>query len=395
MENKKYSILIICINGAPGHSERFVKNIKQTNPEARISFYSDRDKEAYSPEMLDCIDEYFQKEKYTGWPHHLGRFRRNFDHYAFVRQFRRISKTHHYNIINVHFPQYILSDVIRYLKRMSDSIVVTPWGSDVLRLEDPMKKKKLTRLFTKADYITTRPSGPIGKIVCQEMKIEPSIFHPLVWGSETIDYINEHISEVSREQAKENIHLGGKYLITCGYNGYDSQRHGIMIDAISSKRDQLPDNMLLLFPVTYGSSYGTRKQEYIDRLKKKCDDLHLPVVFYENYLPVSELFLLRRATDMFVHVQTTDAGNSSLQEYVLCGSKIVHGTWIQYGNLEQYKPLFYFPVNQLDELGEVIVKAYHSEPIRVPEQVMEYIRNRGWRAMMKQWNDFFVSCVNG
>ncbi len=394
MENNKYSILIVCIHGSPGHTERFVNNLKQTNPDARISLYSDREKNAYSSEMLDCLDEYFQQEKYAGWPHHLGRFRENFDHYAFVRQFRRLSKTHHYNIINIHFPQYILSGVMRYLKRMSDSVVVSPWGSDVLRLEDPQKQKKLTCIFKKADYITSRPSGPIGKVVCQEMKVEPSKLYPLGWGSDTIDYINEHILEVSRDSAKERLGLEGRYLITCGYNAFEAQRHEIIINAIHSKRGQLPENMTLIFPVTYGATYGSGKQKYISRLKDLCENLKLPVVFYESYLSVSELFLLRRATDMFIHIQTTDGGNSSLQEYVLCGAKIVHGSWIHYDKLEKYSPLFYFPVSELDDLGDVIVDAYNSEPIHTPEQVMETIRNRGWRARMKMWNDFFVSCVN-
>ena len=96
---------------------------------------------------------------------------------------------------------------------------------------------------------------------------------------------------------------------------------------------------------------------------------------------------------MFVHIQATDGGNSSLQEYVLCGAKVVHGVWIHYPRLEQYKPLFYFPVNELDELGDAIVKAYNSDPIQTPEQVMDYIRNRGWKAKMPLWNEFFISCI--
>ena len=394
MENKEYSILIICIHGSPGHVVRFVKNLKQTNPDARISLYSDRDKEAYSSEMLDCLDDYFQQEKYAGWPHHLGRFRKDFDYYAFVRQFKVLSKTHHYNIVNIHFPQYYLGSVMSSIRRMSNCIIVSPWGSDVLRVTDK-EKKRLRRVIKNSDYITVGSEGFFGKVLYQEMKVNKEKFHPLSWGSETIDYINEHIAEVSRDAAKERLGLEGRYLITCGYNAFEEQRHEIMINAIRSKIEQLPENMTMLFPVTYGATYGTGKQKYIKRLKDLCENLKLPVVFYENYLSVSELFLLRRATDMFIHVQTTDAGNSSLQEYVLCGAKVVHGAWIKYNYLEQFKPLFYFPVSDLNELGDVIVDAYRSEPIRIPEQVIASISNRGWKTKMMLWNDFFVSCLNG
>ena len=80
-----------------------------------------------------------------------------------------------------------------------------------------------------------------------------------------------------------------------------------------------------------------------------------------------------------------------MQEYVLCGSKVVLGSWIHYNRLEQFKPLFYYPVDNLDDLGDVIVNAYNAEPIRIPNEVMDSIRNRGWKAKMKLWDEFFAS----
>ena len=394
MNSNSYSILIICINGIPGHLIRFVRNLKQTNPEAHISLFSNRNREWFPNELNDYIDDFIQQKEYSGRLHRLWKFRPWFDRKAFVKQFKELSKTNHYNIVDIHFPQFFLCYVMKYIRKMCNTIVISPWGSDVLRVNDPKVKKKLFKVFQNCDYVTTRITGNTGKVINEEMKVPKEKFHLLGWGSETIDYINEHISEVSKEQAKELLNLNGRYLITCGYNAFESQRHEIIINAINGKRDQLPDNMTLLFPVTYGNCSGASEQAYINKLKTLCSDLQLSVVFYEDYLSVAELFLLRRATDMFIHIQNTDAGNSSLQEYVLCGAKVVHGAWIHYTNLEAYKPLFYYPVNELDELGNAIVDAYHAEPIQTPKEVLEIIRDRGWKAKMKLWNDFFVSCNN-
>ena len=393
MENRRYSILIIGMYGIPSHLNRFIRNLKQTNPSVHITLYSDRQKEDFSQDINNYIDDYIQQKKYTGWPKKLWKFREYFDRYVFVKQIKELAMTRHYDIVNIHFPTYIMSYVMEYIKKMCYTVIVSPWGSDVLRVNDPKKKNKLSFVFKESDYITVGLIGNIGKVLYQEMQIGTEKFHPLAWGSETIDYLNEHISEIPSEHAKELLGLKGKYVITCGYNAFEEQRHEIIINAINSKREQLPDNMVLLFPLTYGSSYGARKQEQVDKVKSLCNGLSLPAVFYENYLSVSELFLLRRATDMFIHIQPTDGGNSSLQEYVLCGAKIVHGAWVHYDRLEQYKPLFYFPVNDLNELGDVIIDAYRSEPIRIPEQVIEFIQNRGWKAKMKLWNDFFVSSL--
>lgn len=380
--------------GIPSHITRFICNLKQTNQDVAITLLSDRDKQEFPQEMHACICEYIQAAKFTLWKYRMGFLRPYFDFYSFKRQVKELSVKKHYDIVNIHYPIYSLCYMMKYFRNMANSIIVSPWGSDVLRVNDPKEKKRLTRVFNGADYITTRANGPVGKVLCQEMNISENKFHPTGWGSETIDYINDHITEVSNKKAKELLHLNGRYLITCGYNAFREQRHEIIIDAIQTQKDLLPNNLTLLFPVTYGTSYGTAKQEYVDHLKKKCEELKLPVVFYENYLSVAELFLLRRATDMFIHVQTTDAGNSSLQEYVLCGAKVVHGSWIHYDNLEQYTPLFYYPVYDLDSLGNVIVNAYSSEPIKTPEQVIRFIQNRGWKAKMQLWNTFFISCLN-
>lgn len=394
MESKGYKILIACFFGTPGHVIRFIRNLKQANPAVSISLFSERDEAVFSSDLAGCLEEYFQRKKHSGWPKRVWRFRGFFNQRAFFRQIKDIAKSRHYDIVNIHFPQYFLCGTMRYFRKMADTIVVSPWGSDVLRVNDSGKKRKLARVLRRADYITVASTGLFGKVLHQEMGIEESKFHPLAWGSETIDYINNHQSELSREDAKERLGLGGRYLITCGYNAFAEQRHETIIKAIKSKRNELPANLTLLFPVSYGNVTVSRRQDYVEQLRIMCQESDLPSVFYTEYLSVPDVFLLRCATDMFIHIQSTDGGNSSLQEYVLCGAKVVHGAWIHYSRLEQYAPLFYYPVKEPEELGDVIVKAYESAPIQTPNQVMDYIRNRGWKAKMQAWNDFFMTCIN-
>ena len=398
MDSKNYGIFIVSIFGIPSHIIRFIRNLKQANPSVEITLFSDRPYDVFSQDISGIIKEYIRWDrKPSKFFSRLSQFKflkGLLDYVTLSKKLNQISKSGHYDIVNIHYPQYFMCYVMRQLKRMSSSIVVSPWGSDVLRLEGIVKRRKLARVFRKADYTTAGKKGEIGKMLINEMGIDENKFHPLSWGSETIDYINEHLSEVMVEQAKRQLGLESRYVITCGYNAFEEQRHEVMIRAIQSIRNQLPDNLTLLFPVTYGYSYGTRKKEYVESLKQLCERFELNAVFYEDYLPVSDLFFLRLATDMFVHIQPTDGGNSSLQEYVLCGKKVVHGTWIHYPKLEKYEPLFYFPVEDLEHLDEVILNAYHSENIKVPTEVMEFIRNRGWKAKMKLWNEFFVSIVN-
>ena len=191
------------------------------------------------------------------------------------------------------------------------------------------------------------------------------------------------------EESKKRFGLSDRYVITCGYSTAPSHRHEAIIDAVYSIKGQLPGNLTLLFPFTYG--WGS--QEYVQSIKDKCFSLNLDAVYVEEYLNFEDLYTLRMATDMFVHVQTTDAGASCVMQYILCRKKIVHGSWMKYADLEQFSPLFYYPVDRMEDLGKVILDAYHSDGIVIPEGAIKAIMDRGWNKVMKNWDEFFRSMV--
>lgn len=390
MAKRDYSILIVGVYCIPSHIVRFIRNLKLNNPEVKISMLTDKEPNIFPSEIYGSIEE-FIKWRFTSRLQRIPFVNQVFNRLSSLLQIRALARKKHYDIINIHYPSYFLCYLMRHFRNMASTIVVSPWGSDVLRLEGRSKRKRLASVFQKADYITSNPKMRIGKVLVEEMGIDGDKLHPLAWGSETIDYINEHIQEVSTQDAKKKLGLEGRYVITCGYNAFEEQRHELMIKAIGEIKTQLPSNLILLFPVTYGYSYGTRKRDYVESLKRQCHESGLDAVFYEDYLSVADLFYLRRGTDMFIHIQPTDGGNSSLQEYVLCGKKVVHGSWIHYGHLEQFKPLFYFPVDDLNCLSESILKAYCSDNIETPVEVLDHIRNRGWKAKMALWDSFFQS----
>ncbi len=142
--------------------------------------------------------------------------------------------------------------------------------------------------------------------------------------------------------------------------------------------------------MTYGPN---TKDEYIEECKKECETRNLSSVFVTDFLSVEDLYKLRKCTDIFIHLQLTDASSGSLQEYILCDKKIVHGSWVKYEELESFQPLFYFPVDRIEELGNVIVKAYNSDKIEIPQGVIDYVKNSGWDKKVTKMNDFFMSIV--
>ena len=388
MDNKKYSLLVVALYCYTGHVKEMVKHLKEKNPLVDITILTDKPDDY--EEIVDKLNEIcFYNVSSVDWIKFRS-LRVLATKYMQIRFFSKFSKNRRYDIINIHFANRYMSFVYKYLRTMSDKIVMIPWGSDILRR--PKKNlEQLSYLYQKADYIAATPSSPIGRTILEKFKVNPEKIVGSFWGSAGIDYAIEKGKLISQEESKERFGLSGKYVITCGYNRQEAQQHKAIIEAIDKKRKQLPENLILLFPMTYGNM--TIQGKYVEEVKDECKKRNLQTVFVTEFLSLEDLYKLRNATDMFIHVQTTDAFSGSVQEYILCNKKIIHGSWNKYEQLEDFKPLFYFPVDKLENLGEVIVKAYKSDGIAIPQGVIDYVKSSSWNTKANLMNNFFMSIV--
>ena len=387
---KRYSILIIAWYASITHVSEFIRNLKKTNPYVEISLLTSK------PSLNDIPKETIENtSEIICFKYYSGKSKNRlikglFTRFYFIRTFIRLSRRR-YDIVNVHCAKPRLSYILHWIKKISDHLVISPWGSDVFRVEDKRDIRQLQRVYAAAQYVTVGNDSSIGQRIINEFKVDPSKMVKLVWGGEFFDYIQDHSISITTEEAKARFGLEDRYVITCGYNAQRQQRHEEIIDAIAGVRNQLPANLTLLFPFTYGTSVWS--DSYKVSIKKKVEKLGIEMVSVEERLSMSDLLKMRMATDIFVHVQTTDAGSRSVMEYVACNKKVIHGAWMKYIYLEQYHPSCYFPINQMEDLGQTIIEAYCAQIGPLPQEVMDRIMARGWKHRMALWNSFFESLI--
>ncbi len=389
MENKKYSLLVIALYCYSGHVKAVIDHLKSKNPLVDLTLLTDKPEE-----MKDLLEDKSVKileyDILTPSKIKWRWLRSMVIRYRQKKFFSHFSKGKKYDIVNIQFPKRYLSFVRKYLRSMSNNIVITPWGSDVLR-QNRESLNQLKGLYKEADYIATSPNTPLGRKIIEEFKVDSKIMVGNFFGSDVVDFAIEKGTSITQKEAKERFGLAGRYVITCGYNRKVPQRHKAIIAAIDKVKDQLPKNLTLLFPMTYANP--RTENDYVAECKEDCKDRGLSALFITDFLTVEDIYKLRKATDMFIHVQTTDASSASVQEYILCDKKIVHGSWIKYEELENYKPLFYFPVDDMNNLAETIIKAFISDKIVIPKEVMELIKSHGWNTTSSLMNEFFMSIV--
>ena len=311
---KKYSLLIVAWYANIFHISEFIRNLKKTNPNVEISLMTVYGMGAIPEDVKENTAEIVcfktrSKEIQNRF------FRECLNILFFIGDFIRQSKKK-YDIVDIHYARPQLAYALHWIKKLSKRIVITPWGSDVMRVNEKRKIQKLTKVYSCANFVTVAAESQIGIQVTEKFKVTPDKMVKLGWGGEFFDFIQEHSVTVTTEEAKARFGLSGRYVITCGYNSQMVQRHEDIIDAIYSVRDRLPANLTLLFPFTYGRPEGG--DAYTDRITEKGKELGFDLVSVEEHLDMPDLLKLRMATDIFVHVQTTDAGSRCVMEYVAC-----------------------------------------------------------------------------
>ena len=388
---KKYSILIVGIDCYSGHIREFIVNLKKKNPLVDITLITSNFREEFKDDISECVENTVMVKRYQGGKkaNYLAVIMNIF---YLILGFLKLYTNKHFDIVNIHFARGQLRYVMPIIKRMTNNIVISPWGSDVMRMEGKKRIRELSKIYSQARYITVGCDSQIGKLIISKFKVNPKKMIKLGWGGEFFDYIEEHFNQVTTEAAKIRFGLDNRFVITCGYNPAKEQRHEEIIDSMYEIKDQLPPNLTLLFPFTYGSSAYSKQKK--NTIIEKCKALGFDVVVVDEHLDMMDLLRLRMATDVFVHVQTTDAGSRCVMEYVYCNKKIVHGSWNHYLYLEKYKPTCYFPVDKMENLGSVIVKACKAEVKDLPQEVKNHILERGWGNRINRWNNFFESLVS-
>lgn len=383
--SKRYSLLIIG-NPYDGHLVRFVTALKNINPNISIDVFGKRiDGKELPSDLSQLADSVYLtdfKLRFKGI-NGLYLFEQS---WKFKKCFHKYLGKNKYDVVDIHYPTFADRYLLRDIRKISNKLVLTPWGSDVYRISE-RQRKIVKKLYDAADYVTGNGLR-FTKDFMRIYSIPDRKLRCLSLGSDDIDYFIEHRNDYNTEEAKKLLGIDDHYVITCGYNGNPAQQHEMIIEAINRIKTKLPTNLLLLFPFTYGGS-----KDYLEHIKNKVKELGFDAYYSEKYLDLKGLFLLRQATDMFVHVQATDANNGSLKQYVWFGKNVVHGGWIGYDDIEAGGDKPYHTTPSMDKLSETIIKAYQEGPVVVKEETRQIIERYGYNYLAPRWNEMFESII--
>lgn len=266
--------------------------------------------------------------------------------------------------------------------------LLSPFGSEVIRVS-AKQKRRLRGAFDRATFVATKENSSFSEYLSKTYGVDDSKFVSYGAGSETISSIIKLKGKSSREQMSYELGIPvSNYNICCGYNAQKAQRHKEMLKALADNKEYLPNDYQILIPLTYGEG----KKQLLEELKNMSKELSLKTVFFTDYMSADNVALLRLVTDLFVHVQTTDAANASLQEFMLAGATCINGKWLSYPYLEA-DGIPYYQCESIHNLGRTIKKALLSEnaPVPLSAGTIKTIEDCSIESVVSNWKNFFMN----
>jgi hypothetical protein len=162
-----------------------------------------------------------------------------------------------------------------------------------------------------------------------------------------------------------------------------------MLRAIADNKNLLPQDYCVIVQL----SYGIQKEELKQKLPKLAQELGLKVYLITEFLSTELVAVLRLITDLFIHVQKTDATNASILEYLLADTEVINGEWLKYRFIEQDGKPFY-TCKSLDQLSSCLqhVLTNQNRENQVTEKTKQVIRNfKSWKVALNRWHILFES----
>lgn len=386
---KQVCNLLIVRDGFDHHLQRLINNLKQINSHINIDYFTIN----FGEEIPPVIKRYVRSVIYYCDGKSLeskGILNRHLSRINAIRcKLNELSKVEHYDVVNVHYPYWEQAFALKVFRKLGNRVLLTPWGSDVYRIST-WQRKILKHLYDGADNVSGIPNRFM-KDVCSIFSIPKTKIVNLNIGSDVVDYITENKNLLSVAAAKSIFNISAEtYTIACGYNASKAQQHMVILEQIAKIKDKLPHDFMVLLPMTYAN--GNFGSSYRQELVSIMESNGLKYKIFTEYLDSRGMFELMRASDMFIHVQTTDADSGSVKEFILSGANTLNGAWMRYDDLDKYDSKPYYPVQSIDDLGNCIVSAIANGCPNLSKEVIDAIESFGWKKSIIDWNHYYLSC---
>lgn len=287
------------------------------------------------------------------------------------------------SIVDIQFVSTQYFYLLPFLESTFRKIIISFWGSDLLRLEEKQffKLKQIVRAANYISFETSEFTRIFKKKIGSgyDAKIRTARFGISLLND--IDAISE--KDLSNFASKHGIDRNRK-IVAIGYNRGKAHQHLEVVESIIREGVD-PNQLQLVFPWTY----GPEDKEYQSEIQKLLDGKY-DYSFIDNSLTNLEVAALREITNYMIQVQTTDVMSSSMLETLYAKNTVITGTWLPYDDIYNAGVVMN-TVSSVSEVGKMLTKVL-NEPMK--EDILD--RNKliigdlyTWDSCISTWVELY------
>lgn len=304
--------------------------------------------------------------------------------FLYVQFLFSLLKLQHYDAIHIHSVKKIESFFASLIKKKSNRLICSLYGSDFYRISDA-DRKSLNRLFKKADYITIAAERMIEDFNNYYAGRYNEKIRNITFGLAPLEVISNLKQKNPGESLKGQFGIPeGSFVITVGYNATKEQNHYKILEQIRLIKEKLPENYFVVIPLGYGD------EKYKERLIHDFANMQLKGICLEKFYPVDKIAELRMVSDVMIQLQDTDMLSGSMLEYMYAENIIITGAWLSYRELRD----FIVQIENIDELGstleEITNKFIQYRRTLCSDECSKFIEEKFiWKNVKKEWKALY------
>jgi hypothetical protein len=224
-------------------------------------------------------------------------------------------------------------------------VMLTFWGSDLLRAAGVREYAAHFRVCQRADIITVR-SVEMREILLAKFgrDLSPKVRIAKL-GSNTLALIDS-VDEMG-STAEWRRKFGWpyeKYVIAIGHNGVVENQHLEVLRALSTLDDVTRCHTTFVIPFAYGGN-----ADYKAALRRAAVEANLDLQIMDSFLSQEDTAGMRLAVDGLIHVPISDALSATMCETLYAGKPVITGVWLPYGELRRRM----VPLHEVRSISEV------------------------------------------
>jgi glycosyltransferase involved in cell wall biosynthesis len=251
---------------------------------------------------------------------HIAKYVRILVHFVFFK--KNLKK---YDIHTIHYIQQFYYYFPRTFRKFSKNIVLVAWGSDIFNISDK-EYNKLSQIISESDYIVLT-KAMFHKIENKISVKNSKLIYNLKVITNSIDELEKLMSNESEEKSRKSINIPlDAFVIVFGYNSIENQQHKFFLEYLAKNENELPENLLVIMPMTYPEVLGN----YLNTIKGLASKLKVRVKIIDTFMSNMDTYRLRRISDFTINIQKTDGLASSIREHLFSNKPVLVGDWLPY-----------------------------------------------------------------